>query len=667
VVYFSIELIGGSIEMSIKKKLLLLMILISFIPLILLSVISVRYLSKAIEEETISQCSELATGVKLQIDGYFDKPFIALKAIAANPTVKAFDLPKIKTFLVQVQKISPENSFALDDVRGNQVVRGDDIPGANIWERPFYQSALKGQDEVISGVVFSKNSNRFVINLVTPVRDADTDGVIGIMQGSITLAKISEFVTNLSNNGTIAYVIDSEGKILAHPDQNQVKDRVDMSDVGFIKQGLSEHKSGFATLEDKGAEKKLVTYVYDDRTGWLICLEVPYAVITAKTHSLLLMIGLVTLVVLVLVGILAFFIAKSFSEPILKMQKLANQIAQGDLNQKIEISSKDEIGLLATSFATMVTNLKELVGQVQGNAHQLAASSEELTSGAEQSALAANQVASSITEVARGTDKQYHVVSEITTVIEQMSKNIQQAAENANAVSEQSNKASDTAQEGGRSVEGAIKQMLDIEHTVSTSAVVIAQLGERSKEIGQIVDTISGIAGQTNLLALNAAIEAARAGEQGRGFAVVAEEVRKLAEQSQEAAKQIAHLIGEIQGETDKAVVAMQEGTREVKAGTGVVNEVGDSFQRIIQMITNVAIQIRDISVVIQHLASDSQQVVYSIQQIDQLTKDTTSEVQNVSAATEEQAASMEEIASSSQALAQMAENLQDAVSKFRL
>lgn len=654
--------------MSVKKRLLLIMILISFIPLILLSVISVRYLSAELEKETINQCKELAMEVNLQINGYLDKSFIALKTIAANPTVKAFDLPKIKTFLVQVQKVYPENSFALDDVKGNQVVRGDNIPVANIWERPFYQLALKGQDEVISGVVFSKNSNRFVINLVTPVRDADAGGgVIGIMQGSITLTKISEFVTKLSNDSTIAYVIDSEGKILAHPDQNLVKDRVDMNETSFIKQGLSEKKSGFATLEDKEAGKRLVTYVYDDRTGWLICLEVPYTVITAKTHSLLVMMGLITLVVLVLVGALAFFIAKGFSEPILKMQKLASQIAQGDLTQKIEISSKDEIGLLAAALATMVTNLKNLVGHVQGNAQELAAASEELTSSAEQSAMAANQVASSITEVAQGTDQQYHVLSGVTAVIEQMSKNIQQAAKNASGVSEQSIKAVDTAQEGGRSVQGAVKQMLDIEHTVSTSAVVVAQLGERSKEIGQIVDTISGIAGQTNLLALNAAIEAARAGEQGRGFAVVAEEVRKLAEQSQEAAKRIAHLIGEIQGETDKAVVAMQEGTREVKAGTGVINEVGESFQKITAMITNLAGQVGDISAVIRNLASDSQQVVLSVQQVNQLTKSATGEVQNVSAATEEQAASMEEIASSSQKLAQMAQNLQEAVSKFQV
>jgi methyl-accepting chemotaxis protein len=195
----------------------------------------------------------------------------------------------------------------------------------------------------------------------------------------------------------------------------------------------------------------------------------------------------------------------------------------------------------------------------------------------------------------------------------------------------------------------------------------VTTLGERSKEIGQIVDTISGIAGQTNLLALNAAIEAARAGEQGRGFAVVAEEVRKLAEQSQDAAKQIAVLISEIQSDTDRAVVAMEDGTREVMLGAEVVNDSGKAFQEIADMVTNVSSQIREISVSIEQMAVGSQQIVESVKEMDELSKKSSGEAQTVSAATEEQSASMEEIASSSQALAHLAMNLREAVSKFQI
>ena len=201
--------------------------------------------------------------------------------------------------------------------------------------------------------------------------------------------------------------------------------------------------------------------------------------------------------------------------------------------------------------------------------------------------------------------------------------------------------------------------MAQIEKTVDDSAQLVGKLGERSSEIGKIVDTISGIAGQTNLLALNAAVEAARAGEQGRGFAVVAEEVRKLAEQSQDAAKQIAGLINEIQVDTGKAVNAMKEGTREVKAGSEAVQDTGRTFDDIVNLVGQVSEQVNDISAAIEQMAASSQNIVTSVKHIDKISKEASAHTQTVSAATEEQLASMEEIASSSQALANLAQNLQ--------
>jgi len=168
-------------------------------------------------------------------------------------------------------------------------------------------------------------------------------------------------------------------------------------------------------------------------------------------------------------------------------------------------------------------------------------------------------------------------------------------------------------------------------------------------------------------LALNAAIEAARAGEQGRGFAVVADEVRKLAEQSHDAAKKIGTLINEIQGDTDKAVIAMSEGTQEVKIGTEVVTTAGHAFEEIAILVTEVSNQVKQTSAVLLQMESGSRIIVSSVKEVDSLSKKASGEAQTVSAATEEQSASMEEIASSSQSLAKMAQDLQEVVSKFRV
>lgn len=375
------------------------------------------------------------------------------------------------------------------------------------------------------------------------------------------------------------------------------------------------------------------------------------------------------LIILVLIGVamVAWYISRKISGPIIELSSIVREIAQGDLRNKLEIDSQDEIGDLGKAVNLMTSDLRGLITQLATSAEQLAASSEELTASAEQSAQAANQVAGSITEVAEGAGAQLQATDTSKHIMENLSSGIQEIADNAVTIVGTAQKASAAALEGGNAVIDAKNQMICIENSVENSSVIVSSLGERSKEIGQIVDTISGIAGQTNLLALNAAIEAARAGEQGRGFAVVADEVRKLAEQSQEAAKQITSLIAEIQTDTAKAVAAMINETQQVKRGTEVVEKAGKTFNEITLLVQQMSAQTRDVSVEIQEIAKGSQSMVALVSKIDNISKNTADQTQTVSAATEEQSASTQEIASSSHALAKMAGEIQSAISKFKV
>ena len=202
---------------------------------------------------------------------------------------------------------------------------------------------------------------------------------------------------------------------------------------------------------------------------------------------------------------------------------------------------------------------------------------------------------------------------------------------------------------------------------INTSAQQVENLGTRAQQIGQIVDTVSSIADQTNLLALNAAIEAARAGEAGRGFSVVAEEVRKLAEQSGEAARNIASLITEMQNDTALAVQSMHRGNDEVVAGTESVRRTGVEFEAIEELICNLNNNISQSITAIRNGAGSAQQIVAELDSAKAISQDTTKEAQNVSASTEEQAATMHEMSEASQMLAELAQNLQNGIAKFQL
>lgn len=384
-----------------------------------------------------------------------------------------------------------------------------------------------------------------------------------------------------------------------------------------------------------------------------------------QTKQLILLANSIIALLAISIGL---YISRMITRPILEVTKAAIKIADGDLTQQsLCISSQDEVGELAQAFERMNIQLRQLISKVTDSAQNVAASSEELNANAEQSAQAVNQVAVSISAVADSAVTQLKAVEETSDIVKTISTSVEQVAVSANEVAVSSARAAHMATLGSQSLETAVIQMQQIENSVTSTAEIITTLGGRSQEIGEIIATISGIAGQTNLLALNAAIEAARAGEQGRGFAVVAEEVRKLAEQSNGAAQKIAALITEVQNQTDKAVTAMMSGSREVQLGTQVVNSAGQAFTEIADLVSGVSLQIKEISAAIQQLASGSQQIVMAVKGIGMSSQDTAEQTQNVSAATEEQSASIEEIASSSQALSRLAEELQATVRIFRV
>ena len=388
---------------------------------------------------------------------------------------------------------------------------------------------------------------------------------------------------------------------------------------------------------------------------------------TVKERAIMLSI-IILIIMLTSSVIIAYKLSRYINNSLQIIQTALNKVRDGDFRITPRTFTKnDEFGALADSLADMRENVNKLLKDIHQSAETVASSSQELTASSDQSAQVTNNIAQSISDVAAMNEQQSDSVNTTFSAVKQISANIEEIASNANIASSNAEAASKEAGDGGNSIRTAISQMESIEKVVSESAAVVNELGEHSKEIGMIVETITGIAEQTNLLALNAAIEAARAGDQGRGFAVVAEEVRKLAAESQEAAEKIANLIGTIQSQTENAVQSMNAGTSEVKKGSAIVKKSGIAFNHIIELNNGVAKQVKGIAQTTEEVAKASTNVTNAIQNVEQASKKVADQTQTVSAATEEQSASMEEIASASQNLAEIAQKLNEDVNSFKV
>ncbi len=379
--------------------------------------------------------------------------------------------------------------------------------------------------------------------------------------------------------------------------------------------------------------------------------------------------GAISMVVFAIPG--QYFWNRAFKNKILRpLRDLGDvmvEAGQGDLMIRAKIATHDEIGLLANECNGLIASLSDIAANVRRSAESVSAAATELSASSEEINSSTMEISSSVQQIAHGAELQSRKVEETSSAMESIVETVGRAAEQAEEASRTSEEAARYTAHGQESTDEAIAKMAEVSQAIMTLSGSVELLGQRSVEIGKIVDVITSIADQTNLLSLNAAIEAARAGESGRGFSVVAEEVRKLAEGSGKAAEQIGDLIKEVQEETGKAVQYMQIGMREVAAGTEVVGRSSASLAQINDVVNRTAVLAERIAEAMTEQRERTSAVDRAMHDIAAVVEQNAASAQQTAAAAEEQTACMQEISSSAQDLADMAHRLEDSVHIFRI
>jgi len=481
---------------------------------------------------------------------------------------------------------------------------------------------------------------------------------------------------DLGENGYF-YAMDDKGNLLAHPsvEGQNIWDKQTSDGTYYIREVAEAALSGggftyydWPLPQSEKEARKVVYAEVNPKWGWIIAAGSYVKDYNEGQRSILWALS-ITLASCLVGGLIALILfSEHISRPVIRITRMAERMAEGDLTgDELKVRNRDEIGRLASSFNRLSRNLQELAGNQMLSANALAASSGQLSGVIGDTVKAAHQTSESLAELAANNEAQATGIEETSKAMEEMNIGIGRIADSAGTTFEASAATLREAEEGHRLILESSDRIGAISDTVGEIGRVVSRLADRSQQIGEISRAIREISAQTNLLALNASIEAARAGEHGNGFSVVAGEIRKLAEQSNLSAGQVAELIEAIVADIEKAGVSMEKGERDVQEGVSSIRQTGDAFARILEATRSVADQAEEASAAAEQMSAGAQEVAASLQQMERGSAISAEAAGSISAANEEQMASMDEIASSAERLSRMSESMKELAGRFKI
>ena len=541
----------------------------------------------------------------------------------------------------------------------------------------LFRSFMTGLDDMVQTSIAANE----IKNSATKIPEHLTNYIIE-RDNEIHTDNIMTEIKNIDNNVLILKKLTSDSEVLKRLDLIERLISTFKENINEVQRLISSFNESIdkahdtallnEAIEKRDYTEKVAGFINDD-VDRLISAELnSQSVIKKQLSKQANATGVIVIMIIIAVStastIFCIVYSTKIGGTINKLSNNARSIADRNLNvDSIKINSNDDVAVLVQAFNEMVSNLRSIIVNISNSSEKVAHSAQSLRAGAEQSTKAIEQIAAAIQQVSNGAVDQSEKSEQTAVVIKNQMERNNRIYDSSRTVLSTSIKASEAAEVGNDKVRQLINQIGTIHRKIINTQEVTQSLNKRTADIRVILDSITNIASQTNLLALNAAIEAARAGEHGKGFAVVADEIRKLAEGSASAAKEITEILKEIQSQAELVAESMTEGVNEVTEGTEMAEEARRSFEEIVSTSRDVDIQIKEINEEIEKAVEEIQRVEEMSRAIYDISKQSMSGSQEVAAAIEEQTASQEEIASSAVVLSELSDELKNIVNKFKL
>ena len=655
--------------MKLKPKMLMGIGVPLLVVFIVMGVIIDMMASAGLREARIIAMAERSGHNAAVIDGNMLGKSEAVEVVAMN---WADSMPEGKALEEAVSDLGNRPGIQLFYVGrpdGSYTSSGPLPAGYDPRTRDWYKSAAASDEVEISRVYQTASDHTNVVTLSRAVRkNGELLGVIGM---NVSLEDLTGFLKEIKVGETGSlFVLGPDSEYIYHKKFTLADPPLSELDGGKYKELAARFTSDEAQsfeAEFQGVDKFFRSEPIGT-TGWHVVIEMPHAeAFQAAAHMSYAIFGISLAALVLLSGIVYYFLTGMIS-PIEILSETMGFIAKGDLTHKLAASDRaDEIGVLQTSSSEMVMTLRKMVEGTAKAADQVLTSSEALTASSTQTANASQSAAEAVVDIAERAAEQSDIAEMANEVAHKMGE---QTADIAKVVDD-STKVAETTAEATREGRAVLEKAVAGVDSLAANSVKVGEavqsLYDGSKNIAEINEVITNIAGQTKLLALNAAIEAARAGEQGKGFAVVADEVRKLAEQSEQAAQEISAVIGKNAAQIKSAFSLTKAQDEEVKESVEEVRAADEKFESIAAAIRAMLEQVAKVGAITGTLEKDCRSTVDTVEKVSSLSHAVQQKATDVSAVSEEQAASAEEIAAASHTLAELAQQLKQGVSKFRL